>query len=50
METLPNCPECQSTYTYEDGLMYVCPECAHEWSKEEEKITEIVKKMRLEIR
>lgn len=24
--------------------MYVCPECAHEWSKEEEKITEIVKK------
>ncbi|MCI0130170.1 MULTISPECIES: zinc ribbon domain-containing protein YjdM [Enterococcaceae] len=44
METLPNCPECQSTYTYEDGLMYVCPECAHEWSKEEEKITEIVKK------
>ena len=44
METLPNCPECQSTYTYEDGLRYVCPECAHEWSKEEEKITEIVKK------
>lgn len=44
METLPNCPECQSTYTYEDGLIYVCPECAHEWSKEEEKITEIVKK------
>ncbi|UUV99021.1 zinc ribbon domain-containing protein YjdM [Vagococcus luciliae] len=44
METLPNCPECQSTYTYDDGLMYVCPECAHEWSKEEEKITEIVKK------
>lgn len=34
MTQLPNCPECHSVYTYEDGLMYVCPECAHEWSKE----------------
>lgn len=32
MEKLPNCPQCQSEYTYEDGSMYVCPECAHEWS------------------
>ncbi|RIX51460.1 alkylphosphonate utilization protein [Paenibacillus nanensis] len=31
MSTLPNCPECGSEYTYEDGNMYVCPECAHEW-------------------
>ncbi len=30
--TLPACPHCQSEYTYEDGLMLVCPECAHEWS------------------
>lgn len=29
--TLPACPKCQSTYTYEDGSNYVCPECAHEW-------------------
>lgn len=34
MSDLPNCPTCESTYTYEDGLMYVCPECAHEWSKD----------------
>ena len=34
MSDLPNCPACQSEYTYEDGLNYVCPECAHEWSKE----------------
>lgn len=34
MSTLPNCPSCNSAYTYEDGAMYVCPECAHEWSKE----------------
>ncbi|MHC5865719.1 zinc ribbon domain-containing protein YjdM, partial [Streptococcus pyogenes] len=24
METLPNCPKCQSEYVYEDGLMLVC--------------------------
>lgn len=31
MTTLPNCPKCNSEYTYEDGAMVVCPECAHEW-------------------
>jgi len=31
MDTLPKCPACSSEYTYEDGEMYVCPECAHEW-------------------
>jgi protein PhnA len=34
MSQLPNCPKCSSEYTYEDGNMYVCPECAHEWSKD----------------
>ena len=33
MSDLPDCPECGSEYTYEDGNMYVCPECAHEWSQ-----------------
>lgn len=28
----PNCPKYQSDYTYEDGMLYVCPECAHEWA------------------
>jgi len=32
MSTLPACPQCQSEFTYEDGNLYVCPECAHEWS------------------
>ena len=32
MSALPPCPQCQSQYTYEDGAMLVCPECAHEWS------------------
>ena len=32
MSSLPPCPACGSEYTYEDGNMLVCPECAHEWS------------------
>jgi protein PhnA len=31
--SLPTCPQCNSEYTYEDGAMYVCPECAHEWAQ-----------------
>lgn len=34
MSDLPKCPACGSEYTYEDGNMYVCPECAHEWGKD----------------
>lgn len=33
MSGLPSCSKCGSEYTYEDGDMYVCPECGHEWSK-----------------
>ncbi len=33
MNSLPKCPQCSSEYTYEDGAMYVCPECAHEWEQ-----------------
>ena len=29
---LPPSPECNSEYTYEDRGLYICPECAHEWS------------------
>ncbi len=32
---LPHCPKCDSTYTYEDSGMYICPECAHEWNPAE---------------
>ncbi|MFF0431054.1 zinc ribbon domain-containing protein YjdM [Streptomyces sp. NPDC004327] len=31
-ETLPPCPECSGTFTYEMGALLVCPECGHEWS------------------
>lgn len=33
MSNLPQCPKCSSEYSYEDGNMYVCPECGHEWLK-----------------
>ncbi|WP_138753948.1 zinc ribbon domain-containing protein YjdM [Paenibacillus sinopodophylli] len=36
MTELPNCPKCQSEYTYEDGNMLICPECSHEWTLESE--------------
>ncbi len=44
LEQLPNCPKCNSEYTYEDGALLICPECAHEWSantsnEEEEEFT-----------
>ncbi|MEH6516368.1 MAG: zinc ribbon domain-containing protein YjdM [Halioglobus sp.] len=32
MSALPLCPKCNSEYTYEDGNLLICPECAHEWS------------------
>ena len=39
MQKLPNCPKCQSEYTYEDGSFLVCPECTHEWTLESETQT-----------
>lgn len=29
---LPPCPQCFEAYTYEQGVLLVCPMCAHEWS------------------
>ena len=34
MTKLPNCPKCNSEYTYEDRDLFVCPECSHEWNLE----------------
>jgi protein PhnA len=34
MTDTPPCPRCNSEHTYLDGLFFVCPECAHEWSSE----------------
>ncbi|SFV68968.1 Alkylphosphonate utilization operon protein PhnA [hydrothermal vent metagenome] len=42
MTNLPNCPKCNSEYTYEDGNLLICPECAHEWNPTDTKEDENV--------
>jgi protein PhnA len=29
------CPQCGSEHVYEDGDLWVCPECTHEWNPRE---------------
>ena len=36
MTDLPKCPKCNSEYTYEDGGILICPECAYEWTEKSE--------------
>lgn len=36
MSSLPPCPKCHSEYTYEDRDLFICPECAYEWSANDE--------------
>jgi protein PhnA len=40
MSTFPPCPNCQSAFTYEDGGLFICPECAHEWSADSDPASE----------
>ena len=35
MTHLPNCPKCSSSLTYEDGALFICPECGHEWAADD---------------
>ena len=30
------CPHCGSEYPYQDGSLWICPECTHEWGATEE--------------
>ncbi|WP_089415447.1 zinc ribbon domain-containing protein YjdM [Vitreoscilla filiformis] len=34
MSTIPKCPKCGSEYGYEDGGLFICPECSHEWTNQ----------------
>ena len=45
MSTLPTCPLCHSEYTYEDGLLFVCPECSHEWPNASQDETSVHERM-----
>ena len=35
MQDPTNCPKCQSENIYNDGSMWVCPECSYEWNPTE---------------
>jgi protein PhnA len=37
MNNLPSCPKCNSEYTYQDGALFICPECVNEWYTESEE-------------
>ena len=34
MSDTKTCPKCNSQYGYQDGNLWICPECFHEWSLE----------------
>lgn len=36
------CPKCGSEYAYQDGTLWICPECAHEWSASAEASETVV--------
>lgn len=33
MENELKCPQCKSENIYQDGSLWICPECAHEWTE-----------------
>jgi protein PhnA len=35
MSTENNCPNCKSQNTYQDGSLWICPDCYHEWDPSE---------------
>lgn len=40
MSDFPACPICNSEFTYSDGTMMICPDCAHEWNPADENESE----------
>ena len=40
-ERLPPCPECKSEYSYEMGVLLICPECAHEWNPNDVEVESV---------
>lgn len=36
MAEIPGCPQCAMENTYFDGMLYVCPDCGHEFNNEGE--------------
>ena len=40
MSAIPNCPKCNSSYSYADGEIFICPECGHEWSASSQEVAD----------
>lgn len=40
MSESPTCTKCNSEYPYQDGGLWICPECGHEWSALESAVAE----------
>lgn len=36
---MPTCPKCKSEHTYQDNIIFICPECAYEWSEDDKEGT-----------
>ncbi|KAF1689037.1 zinc ribbon domain-containing protein YjdM [Pseudoxanthomonas koreensis] len=34
MTTPPDCPQCGLDNTYADGVLWICPDCGHEWGED----------------
>jgi len=47
MSNLPACQKCNSNLTYEDAALYICPECGHEWSRQQAEQNEPVDQPRV---
>lgn len=45
MSILPACPKCSSLYTYQEGALFICPLCAHEWSEDLVEVDPLNKKI-----
>lgn len=43
MSELPNCPQCDSSYVYQDREKFVCPECGYEWDENQLPEIDVVK-------
>ncbi|WP_251977252.1 zinc ribbon domain-containing protein YjdM [Salinicola avicenniae] len=40
MTPSPACPQCGSEFVYPDADLFICPECAHEWSRHGDEDTD----------
>jgi len=41
MESLA-CPKCESPYGYQDQHLWICPECAHEWTVSNKEDNDVI--------